>query len=297
MARAAVACSVLSFSLLVAPPSIQADEQVPSGAQSQLASLPNVYLQVASSTWRSRGRVSFALAPSLKMKLESAGFAVVENRTDPHELTLKVEYREERGRQFRIDLYGTDITCAITLEHEQQGQLVQVTIRESPTYADRDTGPYIEVLHRFETNPYYYFLGDIVKGRVVSRLDVNGSLVRGLERLVETESRLTSADAEAASNPGNTLPASDVLLARQALDNAILEVGRLRDARAIPVLTKLLAHQDRQIRLSSVAAHGAIRSAASRPTLARVAQYDRDKEVRAAAAAVLADSAGSVPPP
>jgi hypothetical protein len=190
------------------------------------------------------------------MKLESAGFAVVENRTDPHELTLKVEYREERGRQFRIDLYGTDITCAITLEHEQQGQLVQVTIRESPTYADRDTGPYIEVLHRFETNPYYYFLGDIVKGRVVSRLDVNGSLVRGLERLVETESRLTSADAEAASNPGNTLPASDVLLARQALDNAILEVGRLRDARAIPVLTKLLAHQDRQIRLSSVAAHG-----------------------------------------
>ncbi len=297
MTRAAVARSILSLSLLVAPPSILADEQASGGAHSQLADLPNVYLQVTSSTWRSRGRVSFALAPSLKMKLGSAGFTVVENRTDPHELTLQVEYREERGRQFRIDLYGTDITCAITLEHEQQGQLLHVTVRESPTYADRDTGPYIEVLHRFETNPYYYFLGDIVKGRVVSRLDVNGSLVLGLERLVEAESRLTSADAEAASNPANTLPASDILLAGQALNNAILEVGRLREARAVPVLTKLLEHRNRQVRLLSVAAHGAIRSPASRPALERVAQHDGDKEVRAAAAAVLADSAESVPPP
>jgi hypothetical protein len=227
------------------------------------------------------------------MKLNAAGFTVVQNRTDPHELTLTVEYREDRGKQFPIDLYGTDITCAITLEHVQQGRLLRLTIRESPTYADRDTGPYIEVLHRFETNPYFYFLGDLVKGGSVSRLDVTGSLVQGLQRLVDDEPHRTSSAAETDSNPANPMLASDVFFARQARDNAIIELGRLKDPRAIPLLTKLLEHRDRLVRLLSVGALGSVHSPGTRPAIEAVARHDEDTEVRAAAAAVLADLSGA----
>ncbi len=293
MCRTICAGFVFAAVLLQGALSTLAEERRPAGAEPGLAGQAKVYLDVTSSTWRSRGRVSFGLVPSLKMKLGAAGFAVVPTQADPHELTVKVEYREERGRQFRIDLYGTDITCTITLEHAQRGQLLKLTIRESPTYADRDTGPYIEVLHRFETNPYFYFLGDLVKGRAASGLDVNGSLVQGLERLIEHEPHQTSSAAETDSNPANPLLASDVLFARQARNNAIIELGRLKDPKALPVLTKLLEHGDRQVRLLAVGALGSIHSPEAKPAIEAVARHDGDNEVRAAAEAVLASLANT----
>lgn len=297
MIRIVCARFILVVFLFLGSLSVLAEERAPVEAKPELAGRAKVYLDVTSSTWRSRGRVSFGLVPSLKMKMGSAGFTVVQNRTDPHDLTLKVEYREERGKHFRIDLYGTDITCTISLEHAQQGPLFNLTIRESPTYADRDTGPYIEVLHRFETNPYYYFLGDLVKGRIGSRLDVSGSLVQGLQGLVDNEPHQTSLAAETDANPANTLPAADVIFARRARDNAILELGRLKEPRAIPVLTKLLEHRDRRVRLLSVGALGSVGSSGTRSAIEAVAQHDGDSEVRAAATAVLADLPSLSPVP
>src|SRR5439155_12274867 len=157
-------------------------------------------------TWRSRGRVSFQVVPSVRMKLQSAGFAVVQNQTDPHDLTLKVEYREERASQFRIDLYATDITLVASLEHPTEGQLLRLTIRESSGLNEMGNAPYIQVLQRLETNPYFYFLGDIIRGHVVSRLDMTGALIEGLERIEAKDQSILMSPL------GDQLPAAESTL-------------------------------------------------------------------------------------
>lgn len=68
---------------------------------------PVIYLDVQASTWRPRGRVSFGIVPSVRMKLASAGFAVTQAPESPHGLILTVDYREERGKQISLNLYGT----------------------------------------------------------------------------------------------------------------------------------------------------------------------------------------------
>jgi len=161
-ARSGFRLSLLVVCLVMGPQVAQAEEQVLNNAERQQASrTTTLYVDAKSSTWRPRGRISFPVVPSLRMKLHSAGFAVVQNRTDPHDLMLKVEYREERGRQFRIDLYETDIAFVASLEHPTEGELLRLTIRESSGVTESTNAPYLEVLRKFETNPYFYFLGDI----------------------------------------------------------------------------------------------------------------------------------------
>src|SRR6058998_1787978 len=176
--------SLFVMCLVMTPLAPQAGERGSSDAEPQLENPhTTLYVDVKSSTWRPRGRISFPVVPSLRMKLHSAGIAVVQNQTDPHDLILKVEYREERGRQFRIGLYETDIAFVASLEHPTEGELLRLVIRESSGLTESTNAPYLEVLRKFETNPYFYFLGDIIKGSVVSRRDTTGSLIEGLQRL------------------------------------------------------------------------------------------------------------------
>lgn len=288
---------LMVFSLVSHAAPALAEERVLNDAEFHLLQqAKSVYVDARASTWRSRGRVSFSLVPSLRMKLQAAGFTVVTDPGAPHDLTLNVIYREERGRQFRIDLYGTEIVCQIRLEHAALGPLFNLTIRQSSTYQDLDTGPYVEALHRLETDPYYYFLGDLVKGRVAARLDLTGSLVQGLQRMVSSELS-TGLITEAPPNPADTLPDAAVLHARPARDNTILELARLRDVQAVPVLTQLLSHRDPRVRLFSVRALGAIHSSQARPAIEWIASQDADREVREAATAVLASLTGPRPNP
>lgn len=280
--------SLFVLCLVMRPPVAPAEEQMVGGAERQLVDrATTVYVDATSSTWRSRGRVSFQVVPSVRMKLQSAGFAVVQNQTDPHDLTLKVEYREERGSQFRIDLYATDITLVASLEHPTEGQLLRLTIRESSGLNEMGNAPYLQVLQRLETNPYFYFLGDIIKGFVVSRRDTIGSLIEGLRRLQVKEEPITVSPTDELPSTASTLPTFETLYAGLAREKTIQELGRLQDPRAVPVLIALLEHADPGVRLASVLALESIRDAKSRSAIERLAKQDLDQEVRAAAKAAL----------
>src|SRR4249920_2142080 len=89
-----------------------------------------VYIDLLFSTWHPRGRSMSQIAPSLRVKLAAAGFAVVPDQADPHDLTLHVSYREERGKQYRFDTFGTKITCAFLLQPISGETLLDLTIRE-----------------------------------------------------------------------------------------------------------------------------------------------------------------------
>lgn len=252
---------------------------------------PVIYLDVQASTWRPRGRVSFGIVPSVRMKLASAGFAVTQAPESPHGLILTVEYREERGKQISFNLYGTEIMCVILLDHPQQGRLLSVKIHESPVYAGLVTAPYVEVVEKFQANPYFYFLGDLIRGRIDAHLDTTGALIQALDRHVDRERHPRAVTPlDTLESPAETFSDLDLHFAGLARENAVEELGRLKDSRAIELLKSLMFDSDPRTRLRAVLALGEFDAPALAPAIARVVQADSDPDVRDAAISVLARS-------
>ncbi len=265
----------------------QAEGDTPEG-QTMAAGQPVVYLDVQASTWRRpRTRISFGIAPVLRMKLTSSGFAVTDDPGRPHDLTLTVQYREERGKRISVNLYGTDIICLIRLESPQREPLQSMTIHESPSYSDLATAPYVEVVEQLQTNPYFYFIGGIVRGWN-GNLDSTGALIQALNRQIEEEHHRPSATPlDTLVSPAETFPDLDDHFAPMARQNAVAELGRLQDARAIGVLERLIGHADPQTRLLAVLALGQFDTVSVTPALARVLEADTNAAVRNAASGIL----------
>jgi hypothetical protein len=201
------------------------------------------------------------------MKLTSAGFAVTQDPQRLHDLTVRVQYREDRGKPIGVNAYGTDISCLVLFDSPGHG-VQSVAIHESPSYTDLVTAPYVEVVQKLETNPYFYFIGDIVRGWH-NGIDTTGALIEALTRQFDEE-RL------------------DAHFAPSAQENAVDELGRLGDARAIEVLKKMMFEADRNMRLHAVMALGQFDAPSVTPVLTTVAQADSDRTVRDAASRVLA---------
>jgi hypothetical protein len=258
------------------------------GERALIRNAAAIYVEVESSTWRPRGRVSFAIGPSVRAKLRAAGFAVRLDEREPHDLTLKVFYREERGRQFRADLYETDVHATLSLLHPTLGVLLLVRVDESSSDAGVTNAPYVDVLHKIEGNPSFYFFGDLVRGYLSEGRDAPATLIRGAERLLEDEEFRLYPHADTAALSGEMLAGPEFLYGTQALERAARELGALREARATPLLTRLLHHHDRQLRLAAVAALAQLQDESARPALEHLAEQDTSGDVRAAAAEALA---------
>lgn len=247
-----------------------------------------IYLGLDASTWRPRGRVSFGIAPALRLKLASAGLDVTEDPATPHDATLKVEYREQRGKQISINLFGADITCLLRLDDPQHEETMSLVIHESPSYADLVNAPYIEVVEKLQANPYFYFLGEIVRERMRMHVDTTGALILALDRQFDRELHpqpVTPFDTLA--SPGETFPDLDLLFSGAAQQNAVEELGCLKDLRAVDLLERLTSHADRLTRLRAVMALGQFDDPSIMPVMTRVVRKDSDSAVRDAAANVL----------
>lgn len=225
------------------------------------------------------------------MKLTSAGFTVTRNPESPHDLVLMVEYREDRGKPLAFNLSGTVSTCRMVLEHPEQGRLVSMSIRESPQYAKLITAPYVEVVEQLQAKPYFYFLGDLIRGRIDPHLDTTGALIQAVERQFNRdEHHRIATPLDTLESPAETFPDLDLPCAGWAWENAIEELGRLKDPRPIDLLERLMFHSDWRIRLRAVLALGEFNAPSIAPAMRRVAQTDSDTGVREATATMLARS-------
>jgi hypothetical protein len=248
---------------------------------------PVIYLDVQASTWRPRGRISFGIEPVLRMKLTSAGFVVTQDPDQRRDLTVRVQYREERGEPIAVNLYGTHISCRILLDrsHPQAGQ--SISIHESPSYTDLVTAPYVEVVEKLEANPYFYFLGHIVRGWHQD-LDTTGALIEALDRqLTEELHRPATTPMDTLVSPAETFPDLEAHFGPSAQVNAVEELARLRDPRAIELLERLTMQADRHIRLRAVLAMEHFDTPSVKPVLLRVVDTENDSGVREAATTVL----------
>ena len=284
---------MLMAGVLVANAVAFAEGRDPSAAvPPQQAEGSRVYVDLSFATWHPRGRSMSQIAPAIRVKLAAAGFTVVPSQTDPHDFTLQVAYREERGRQFRFDTYGTKITCMFLLQPASGETLLDLTIREESGDYDFGTAPYLEALEKFDTNPYFYFLGDIVKGRVSAKTDTTDALIQGLSRMVQAEPR---RGGPLPTGGDLSLTQSETVYSLLARENTIKELGRLKDTRAVPIFTSLLNHASSQVRLTTIEALREMQwSDEARSGLERLATHDPDRDVQQAATQVLA-SAGAPP--
>jgi HEAT repeats len=264
----------------------QADADIYSGEPAAAAE-PVVYLDVQASTWRPRGRISFGIEPVLRMKLVSAGFGVTQDPGSRHDLIIRVEYREDRGEPIAVNLYGTDITCRILLDRPQPDQAQFISIHESPSYTDLVNAPYVEVVEKLETNPYFYFLGHIVRGWH-EKMDTTGALIQALDRQFNEElHRPPATPMDTLVSPAETFPDLEAHFAPTARENTVDELGRLGDTRAIELLERLMTEADRSTRLRAVVAMGQFDAPSVLPALSRVVETDSDKVVRTAASGQL----------
>ena len=137
---------------------------------------PSVYVDVVAETWKTRGRLLYDIEGSVLRKLASSGFRFVRHQDERHELTLVVRYQEERGEQYDINAYGTVIHGKFHLDSPQSESAWQFTISETSNNSISGPPPYLDALEKFETNPYYFFLGDILRGHIQEDLEPKGGL-------------------------------------------------------------------------------------------------------------------------
>jgi hypothetical protein len=221
------------------------------------------------------------------MKLTSAGFVVTQDPDQQRDLTVRVQYREERGEPIAVNLYGTHLSCRILLDrpHAEGGR--SISIHESPSYRDLITAPYVEVIEKLETNPYFYFLGQIIRGWYQD-LDTTGALIQALDRQLDEElHRPPVTPMDTLVSPAETFPDLEAHFAPSARVNAVEELARLKDPRAVELLERLMMQAERNTRLHAVFAMEHFDAPSVRPALLRVVDTESDGGVRQAATTVL----------
>jgi HEAT repeat protein len=150
------------------------------------------------------------------------------------------------------------------------------------------SAPYVEVVDMFQANPYFYFLGDLIRGRLDAHLHPAGALIQAVGRQFAREKQpRNESPLDTLESPAETFPDLDLLFAAAARENAIEELGRLKDPRAIGLLEQLLFHPDRGTRLRAVLALRELDATTVVPAMRRVVQTESDTDVRDAAAAAL----------
>ena len=279
---------VLIGFLLLAPGTVmgQRAPSAPSDVLPDVLPGASVWVEVTASTWMPRGRTLADIGPTIRSRLKAAGFTIVPQKSEPHDISVNVRYEERQGRQYRVDRYGTDIRCEIDVDGTV-GPVVHLTLVSSSGPANSGTAPYLEALEDFQTNPYYYFVGELIRARITGSASLAEVLIQGTQTLLAEYLEQEQIDQGHGMTFGETVYPSLVL------EKSVRELGRLKEVRAAELLTALLTRPDRRLRLASIEALRELPADVSRVTLERAAREDGDREVRAMAAAALVDLTSS----
>ena len=121
---------------------------------------------VHTSTWKTRGRLLYDVEGSILKKLALAGFRAVRDQKQPHQHQLVVQYDEERGAQYGVELWGRTIQAKFLFRGGTLTKPMSWEIREISTNTISGPAPYLDALLKFETHPYYFFLGHMLQKHV-----------------------------------------------------------------------------------------------------------------------------------
>ncbi len=245
----------------------------------------SIFVELHASTWKTRGRFFWDVEGSLRTKLNDVGFTVVRHDTDPHTLTLTVDYQEIKGEPIGINRFGTVIDGKFFLSHQAEGPLLEISIQESAPPSASGTPPYLDVLHNFLTNPYYHYLGEILWGEIQGSQDIHGILLDLLQAEASRKDREEELDfiMSRAQHSQHTMPSGKNVYAPLAIRRTIDEFVKINDTRLIGILKDLLQHPDVYVQVRSIEAFGDFGVTDALPLLTDLSRQSQQVEVRSAA--------------
>ena len=255
-----------------------------------------IYVDVQTSTWKTRGRLLWDAPADIAAKLIAVGFEIVRERTQPHALTLTGSYEETRGRQFGINRYGTVLTGTFRIEHHEKGPLFEIRVQERAALTPSGTLPYLDSLHNFLTNPYYHFLGEIIDGQVRRNQDAHRVFLKELRAKVAHDATPRLSDNPDWIPEGiHSMQQAHTLYEPVAARRTIGEFVRAEDRSIVDLLPDLLNHPDVYVKVRSVQAFGDFGVMDALPLLRDLEKNAKEVEVRNAASATISRLTGTLP--
>ena len=245
----------------------------------------SIYVDVHTSTWKTRGVMYWDVEGSLLVKLRDTGFNIVRNETEPHDLTLTVDYIETKGQPFAINRFGTVIDGKFLVSHQTEGPLFAIHIQETAVPSVSGTPPYLDALHNFLTNPYYHYLGEIIWGEIHGSQDPHEILIHSIladvTRLRNTEKPGSVMDHS--QRPQHSVPLDKNQYAPVAVYRTIDGLVAAKETRLVEILKAMVTYPDVNVQVRSIEAFGDFRVTDALPFLENVRQQTSQIAVRSAA--------------
>lgn len=267
-----------SLAFLVAAQPVNGEPSLPPSATSQAAQ--TVLLAGQARTWLDLPEPPYNAAVTVKSKLERAGFRVTFDQTQPHHHVLVMTYIETQGREYGKLDHGTNISVEFTFWGVSSGKPQKRwtrTIESSTSWPIPVGSHYWDAVQNLEENPYYYYVGELLRG-LTTQEDEGAVFTRVLR-----QKKLEGTTYES----GGFQSSGHVVANAEARLNAIRELGRLKDRRALPTLWELVEQTrgsdepvDTAQRNVALAAIGAIGDQMAYERLNRLYETETDSDLR-----------------
>jgi hypothetical protein len=277
------------FSLIMACSLFLALEEPTYGQLPVLSSdeQPTIQVIVQASTWKTRGRLLYDIEGSILKKLSLAGFQAIRDTKKPHQYQLVVQYEEERGAQYGVELWGTTINATFFLRGTGMAETLRWVIRETSTNTISGPAPYLDALLKFETHPHYFFLGAMLKRMTKGVSSQPDALTQAVTEFVLV---VYPTIDDAVTDDGvriqdhfmdNSRRVYQEVTLQRALDELVHQ--DISDDRLAPIAERLLESADPHSRVRAVQILGGTQNATLREKINKLAKDDPNLAVRQAA--------------
>ncbi len=248
---------------------------------------PTIQVIVNASTWKTRGRLLYDIEGSILKKLSLAGFQAIHDTKKPHQYQLVVQYEEERGEQYGVELWGTKINTTFFLRGAGMAESKSWEIHETSTNLVSGPAPYLDALLKFETHPHYFFLGAMLE-RMTKGVSSQPDALR--QAVTEFVLLVYPTIDEAIPQDGvriedHFMDNSGRVYQEVALQRALDELvhQEISNDQLVPIAERLLKSMDPYSRLRAVQVLGKIQNDAIRKKINKLAKDDPHHAVRQAA--------------
>jgi hypothetical protein len=252
--------------------------------QKVLQTIHTILVSGTVQTWLDVPSPPYNVGVTLKLKLQDAGFQVVFDPNQSHDAILQIQYEEIPSGQFQVLEQATAIRYRMQLVHERLGEIFSHHFEAQPNAIPLGS-LYWDAIGNLEEDPYYCFVGDLIRGQIERDRNEQDMLMEVLVRPYTQQDLVNPAGARGATQAivqqrarlniiqglgqgvFDTAEAQETLwiAARKAQPNereaALTQLGKIGDASFLPLLAKLLEKEDNpEVRSAAEHAIGLIES-------------------------------------
>ena len=248
---------------------------------------PTIQVVVQTSTWKTRGRLLYDVEGSILKKLSLAGLRTIQDKKKSHQYQLVVQYEEERGAQYGVELWGTTIHASFLFRGVGMEEPLNWEIQETSNNTVSGPAPYLDALLKFETHPHYFFLGSMLKKMTKGVGSQPEALTQAVTEfvLVVYPTIVEAEKQDGVRVQDHYMENSERVYQEVALQRALDELVHqdIPTEEIVPIAECLLESADPHSRVRAVQILGGTQNATLREKIRKLATEDPYRAVRKAA--------------